>query len=1154
MFIQAPENLQKHQYDQLTGASLALELSRLCKTHSQPFLVIVKDNQSARELQQELNYFLKSENRILRFPDWETLPYDSFSPHQDIISERIEKCHQFLSMTDEIIIIPISTLIQKIAPRSFIEHHSLIFKVGQILDLEQFVNRLVAAGYQSVSQVYSHGEFTKRGSILDLFPSGFDKPFRIDLFDNEIDSIRTFDPETQRSLDKIEEIKLLPANEFVLNEDTISLFRQNWRSIFEISREPECIYQQVSKGIIPQGIEYYLPFLHEHLETIFDYLPENLIVIEMNEWQQSLQTNWDDITLRHGSRKDNRFRPAVAPESLYLKPDHLYQCLKSFPRICLFQEKASNKQPCNHSHYKHCPDVTLDNKNEQLMHRLKSVIAIPNYKTLIAAETQGRLEQLKTWLQQADIRYESIDHWSDLDNMTSNCAITVAPIFEGFVDNHNKIQFISESQLYGDKVRQQVTKRQQSIDTENIIRNLAELQVGSTVVHLEHGIGKYLGLVKLEINHFDTEFLALEYAGGDKFYVPVQHLDMISRYSGNPDTKVTLSKLGNETWAKARAKAAEKVRDVAAELLDIHAQRKMRPGQKYEINELEYRTFAASFAFEETIDQMNSIDAIIQDLNKPTPMDRLVCGDVGFGKTEVAMRAAFIVASCGAQVSILVPTTLLAQQHFENFKDRFADWPFSIEVLSRFVAPKRQKEILLELKQGKVDIVIGTHKLLQKDIEFKQLGLMIVDEEHRFGVRQKEKLKSFKTNVDILSLTATPIPRTLNLSLSGLRDLSILATPPQKRLAVKTFVRSSDDLLIKDAISRELRRGGQVFYLHNDVATINRSAEHIQSLFPDARIVVAHGQMKEKHLEKVMQEFYHHRHQILVCTTIIETGIDIPNANTIIIDRADHFGLAQLHQLRGRVGRSHHQAYAYLLTPSSGNMITNDAKKRLQAIESMDQLGSGFLLASQDLEIRGAGEILGDEQSGQIQQIGFNLYMEMLDNAVEALKSGKSPGLLDVLKEKAEVELQIPALLPDDYIPDVSVRLNLYKRIASAVNTQQLDNIKVELIDRFGLLTPETKNLFAISTIRQKCNDLGIKKIQLNNNKGMIEFIDKPNVDPMEIINLVQQEPHIYGFDGPSKLTIHKELQQPQQRLSFIQQFLAQFEVKRVVPQAVVPE
>ncbi len=1131
----------KNSYASVVACSAALEITKFSFKVERVLLVIVKDNQTALQLQQEIQFFSGDSVSPLIFPDWETLPYDSFSPHQDIISARIETLHKFQQLKSGIVLIPVSTLMQKLAPRNFIRKHSLLLNAGQALDQTAFVKQLVDAGYHNVSQVYEHGEFAVRGSIIDLFPSGTSKPFRLDFFDNELESLREFDAETQRTLQTLEQIHLLPAHEFAMDSSSIEHFRSQWRSEFDVSMDPACVYQQVSEGRVTPGIEYYLPLFHTQLESLFDYLPENAVVIEIDDLQQTLNSNWKEIQSRYLQRSESILRPPIKAERLYYSPENLNSQLKQYSRIQLFHGLKRNREEILHLEYKAQPDVSLDHRNPQILHRLQQHLKQRPNKCLITAESAGKREQIAEWLVNANISYEVADNWQQFLQAESKVQLCIAPLDQG-VSHQQLWQIITEAQLFGEQVRQRKSIKRDKREPDSIIKNLAELQIGAPVVHIEQGIGRYLGLQKLDLNNIEAEFLTLEFAGGDKIYVPVQNLDQISRYSGNADAKVVLSRLGSDQWSKARRKAAEKIRDVAAELLEVHAQRSARQGCSMKVAETEYRLFSSSFPFEETDDQQRTIKAVIKDLAKPNPMDRLVCGDVGFGKTEVAMRAAFIVASCAKQISILVPTTLLAQQHFENFRDRFAEWPFRIEVLSRFVSPKKQKLILQDLAEGKVDIVIGTHKLLQKDIKFKDLGLVIIDEEHRFGVRQKEKLKAMKADVDILALTATPIPRTLNMALSGLRDLSIIATPPQKRLSVNTFVRPSDNLLIKDAISREVRRGGQVYFVHNDVKTIETKAAELEELVPEVRITVAHGQMKERQLEKVMQDFYHHRYQILICTTIIETGIDIPNTNTIIINRADHFGLAQLHQLRGRVGRSHHQAYAYLLTPDSKKMMTRDSIARLEAIETMDELGSGFLLASQDLEIRGSGEILGEDQSGQIQSIGFNLYMEMLDKAVESLKKGEEPSLAAVFADKADIELQIPALLPDEYVADVATRLTLYKRIASAGNSAELDQLKVEFIDRFGLLPEPCKNLFAISRLRQRCNAIGIKKIQASTTSGLVEFSQNTSVEPMHVINMVQTRSDIYKMQGPNKLRFERELGTSEQRLSFVQQLLHRLE------------
>ncbi len=1162
--LEIPKKIaEKRLYSSALGAGLALEIARLSRTADAPLLCLVKDNTTAVRLKQEIVFFLgqsadqtgnfelsqqeevDSPTDIIILPDWETLPYDSFSPHQDIVSERIETLHTFQTLQTGIILVPTSTLIQKLAPKQFINSHSLLLTCGQELDLHQFSQRLAQAGYRSVTQVYEHGEFAVRGSILDLFPSGCDNPIRLDFFDNELETIRSFDVDTQKSDQSLREVRLLPAHEFSMSDEAIAKFRGSWRSEFDISRDPACVYQQITEGNVPPGIEYYLPFFHDKLESLFDYLPDSTIIVELNNWQEDLNQDWSEITHRYKQRQVSVLRPPVKPSALYIAPDEINHTLKNFRRLCLWENQTKSKLPCTQLDFSAIADVSLDHKNQQPMHRLKDWLIKEPVKTLIAAESAGRKEQIVEWLHDAQLEYEQVANWQAFKDCTSSLVLAVFPIQQGCLSRSEHWQIIAEAQLYGDQVRQVSESKVDQRDPSFIIRNLAELQIGAPVVHIEQGIGRYLGLHLLEVANQQAEFLTIEYSGGDKFYVPVHNLDQISRYSGSADSQVHLNKLGGEQWSKAKRKAAEKIRDVAAELLEIQAQRASRQGQSYQADDMDYRLFASAFPFEETNDQKRTIDSVLEDLAKTTPMDRLVCGDVGFGKTEVAMRAAFVVASSGYQVSILVPTTLLAQQHFENFRDRFADWPFRIEVLSRFQNNKQQQNTLEQISQGKVDIVIGTHKLLQKDIKFKQLGLLIVDEEHRFGVRQKEKIKALKAEVDILTMTATPIPRTLNMAMTGMRDLSIIATPPQKRLAVKTFVRSEDELLVKDAISREIRRGGQVYFVHNDVESIERKVRELEKLLPEYRIKFGHGQMRESQLEKVMQDFYHQRFQVLVCTTIIETGIDVPNANTIIINRADHFGLAQLHQLRGRVGRSHHQAYAYMLTPLSEKLMTANARKRLDAITKLDKLGSGFLLASQDLEIRGAGEILGEDQTGQMQTIGFNLYMEMLDSAVEALKSGKEPSLDLVLKEKAEVELQIPALLPDLYVADVSLRLTLYKRIASANTERELDEIKVELIDRFGLLPEPTRNLFAISRLRQRSNRIGIKRIQVGPENGLIDFIEKPSIDPMSIIGLIQSRPDIYKLQGPTRLRFSKDLEKAEQRINFVQKLIHELESKK---------
>ena len=1116
-------------WQNLPGSSASIAIFHGALSTQQPILLLTHDTPSALRLEQELaSLNQQAQLPICLFPDWETLPYDTFSPHQDIISQRLATLYQLSRMDKGIVIVPISTLIQRLAPKQYLEANSLIIKKGDKKDLHQLRQELEASGYRCVDQVMEHGEFSARGAILDIFPMGSKTPFRLDFFDDEIDEIRLFDPENQRSSDKISGIDLLPAHEFPTDTDGTNLFRSQYREQFTSVIDKESIYHQVSNGIMPAGIEYYLPLFFKQTNTLCDYLSANTLVIISGDIDKALTHYWSDIEYRYEDRRYDPTRPLLPPKQLFLNSEELYSALKPFDRINLKPEvndddvKASQVQFDVHT----LPDLTIDHKLKQPFELLNNFIAskeTPN-KLLFVAESQGRRESVLELLHRNQIKPNVFDSIEDFVNSDDLLGITVNALSAGFIfqakgsAKKNAIALITEAELLGDRVRQ-TRRRNKQLDTQNeaIFKNLAELSIGQPVVHIEHGIGRYMGLQTIENGGITTEFLMLSYAGESKLYVPVASLHLISRYSGADADHAPLHKLGNDTWSKAKQKAAEKVRDVAAELLDIYAKRASNHGYSFKRDKADYRAFADSFGFEETLVQEQAINAVISDMLSPQAMDRLVCGDVGFGKTEVAMRAAFVAVNDGKQVAILVPTTLLAQQHYENFRDRFANWPVNIEVLSRFKTAKEQNAIIKDVESGQIDILIGTHKLLQNSIKYKDLGLLVVDEEHRFGVKQKEKIKQLRANVDILTLTATPIPRTLNMAMGGMRDLSIIATPPAKRLAVKTFVRQRDDALIRESILREILRGGQVYFLHNNVDTIDKTAADIQALLPEAKITTAHGQMRERDLERIMSDFYHQRYNVLVCTTIIETGIDVPSANTIIMDRADHLGLAQLHQLRGRVGRSHHQAYAYLLTPHEKRM-TKDAKKRLEAIASLEDLGAGFTLATHDLEIRGAGELLGEDQSGSMSQVGFSLYMEMLDAAVAALKDGKQLSLEQVMKTQTEVDLRVAALLPDDYIFDVSIRLSLYKRIASCKNKQALDDVQVELIDRFGLLPQSAKNLIHIAKLKLKAEKIGITRIDVGPAGGAIEFSSDTKVDAMFIIGLIQQQPKIYKMDGANKL------------------------------------
>lgn len=1120
----------------LAGSSRALAIAELAIESQAPLLLITDDAHQLWQLQKEIHYFLaeKGADEIpaLIFPGWETLPYDNFSPHQDIISQRLATLYQLPRLKQGIILIPATSLLLRLPPQEYIEQNSLILHTGQSLDMHQVRALFEKSGYNAVSQVFSHGEFAVRGSILDLFPMGSDKPLRIDFFDDEIDSIRTFDPESQLSDEKLTKFELLPAKEFPLTEDSIAQFRQNFRSEFDVNLHNVWIYQEVSKGASPAGIEYYLPLFFNRLETLFDYLPEESITISLNDFGANVFNYWHEINERYSQRRHDVERPILPPEKLYLAQEALNQQLKQQRRIHIEPTLPDSPFVCAP-----IPMLTLDHKADDPLSKLRNFIdnwsRNKQHRIFVACESAGRREALKALFKRHHISAITVNHLNEIEKIEAQqVGVGVAPLSEGFA--YNTIAVITENELFGEQVLQK--RRQDNKPTpaaEDVIRNLAELKEGDPVVHIEQGIGRYRGMIKLDSSDIEAEYLMLEYAGGDKFYLPIQSLHLISRYSGSNPELAPWHKLGTESWDKAKKKAAERARDVAAELLDIYARRAAKKGISYPLDEADYQRFAAEFAFEETHDQTTSINSIIRDMTSEQPMDRLVCGDVGFGKTEVALRATYIAAQAGKQVAILVPTTLLAQQHFETFSDRFADWPIKVAQLSRFASAKETKQTLAELEAGTADIVVGTHKLIQGDVTFKRLGLLIIDEEHRFGVRQKEQLKKYRAEVDILTLTATPIPRTLNMSMSGMRDLSIIATPPAKRLSVKTFVREYNQPLIRESILRETLRGGQVYYLHNSVESIERAARELQELIPEARIQWAHGQMRESQLEQVMRDFYHQRFNVLVCTTIVETGIDNPNANTMIIERADKFGLAQLHQLRGRVGRSHHQAYAYLLTPAE-RKITRDAEKRLEAISQLEDLGAGFTLATHDLEIRGAGELLGDEQSGQMQAVGFNLYMDMLESAVNALKEGKEPSLQQALKHKTEIDLGVPALIPDDYVGDVATRLSLYKRIANAENSEQLDALKVEFIDRFGLLPDSLKNLFDITELTLSVSNFGISKIDLVKSGIRINFAQDTPVDPSKLIRMIQTNPALYRFENNITLKILTEEEAIEELLALI--------------------
>ncbi|RFA24566.1 transcription-repair coupling factor [Alkalilimnicola ehrlichii] len=1137
--LPAKPGLRQHWYG-LTGASRSLALAAAAKQHSGLTLAIADTPQTAQQLYTELEFFCRGNGQtLLTLPDWETLPYDVFSPHQDIISERLAALYKLPQTKDGILIVPVATLLQRLAPSDYISGNALLLSKGDRLDLESMRRQLEQAGYRCVSEVMEHGEFAVRGSILDLFPMGNDQPYRIDLFDDEVDSIRTFDPDNQLSLDKVERIELLPAREFPTDEAGITQFRTAFRACFEGDPQRSLVYKEVSAGRIPNGIEYYLPLFFEATATLFDYLPEDTLAVRIGRVDEHIESSWEQINSRYEQRRHDIERPLLPPERLYLSGDELRAALNCQRQILCLPEPSPTASSAKDIAFRvdELPDLSLDPHAEIQTGRLESFLNEYPGRALLIAETAGRREALFERLGKRRITPQSFDSWQDFLHSDVRLGLAIAPIERGALLHDPELALIPEPHLFGERAQQRRRRRAAQRDADAIVRDLTDLRIGAPVVHEDHGVGRYQGLQTLDIGGLTTEFLTLEYAGGDKLYVPVASLHLISRYTGADGDTAPLHKLGSDHWEKAKRKAAERAHDVAAELLDIYARRAARKGHAYQFAEADYQAFGDSFPFEETPDQEAAIDAVIADLRSEQPMDRVVCGDVGFGKTEVAMRAAFVGVQDGHQVAVMVPTTLLAQQHYENFTDRFADWPIRIEVLSRFRSQKEQNAVLAELAEGKVDIVIGTHKLLQPNIAFKNLGLLIVDEEHRFGVRQKERLKSLRANVDVLTLTATPIPRTLNLALSGLRDLSVIATPPARRLAVKTFINEWNDALIQEACQRELARGGQVYFLHNDVESIERIAREIEALVPEARVKIAHGQMRERELEQAMLDFYHQRFNILVCTTIVESGIDVPTANTIIINRADRLGLSQLHQLRGRVGRSHHRAYAYLIAPPKRS-LTADAEKRLEAIASLEDLGVGFALASHDLEIRGAGELLGDEQSGQIQEIGFSLYTELLERAVKDLRAGKLPSLDTQTHHGAEVELRIPALLPEDYLPDVHSRLVLYKRIASARDKEALRELQVEMIDRFGLLPEPTKNLIRVTELKLRAQELGLRKVEAGPQGGVLTFTEQPLVDPGTIVQLIQQHPQVYSLDGQQRLKFKQELLEADNRIQAVEKLM----------------
>jgi transcription-repair coupling factor (superfamily II helicase) len=1055
--------------------------------------------------------------RVRQLPDWETLPYDSFSPHQDLISERLETLHALQQGQLDVLLVPVSTAAHRLAPPAFLAAHTFFFRQGDVLDAGALRRQLALAQYESVGQVTRPGEFSQRGGLLDLFPMGSALPYRIDLFDDTIESIRAFDVDTQRSLYPVREVKLLPGREFPFDETARNAFRSRFREQFEGDPSKAGPYRDVGSGIAFAGVEYYLPLFFEATATLFDYLPEHTVLVTLGDPEAALQRFLSDARSRWEFLKSDRERPILPPDQVFLEPEEFFIRAKASARLAL----TSNPDTA-HPVFAPPPSVALQRKLDDPARALRALMARSDAPRLvIAADSAGRRETIEQVLRDHGLNPAELASINESLDQGPPLGVCVAPLTSGFAWPEQGVVLLTESDLYEGHVARRGKRGQErtsSIDA--MIRDLAELREGDPVVHTQHGIGRYQGLITLDGDEGPNEFLKLEYAQGATLYVPVSQLHVIARYSGADPEQAPLHALGSGAWEKARRKAAQKARDTAAELLNLYARRAAREGHRFKLPISDYQAFAEAFGFEETPDQAAAIAAVLTDMSSGRPMDRLVCGDVGFGKTEVALRAAFMAVANGKQVALLCPTTLLAEQHAQNFTDRFADWPVKVVELSRFRSAKEVKAAIEGIKAGSVDIVIGTHKLLSDSVQFKDLGLVIIDEEHRFGVRQKEALKALRAEVDVLTLTATPIPRTLGMSLEGIRDFSVIATAPQKRLAIKTFVRSESEGTLREAILRELKRGGQVYFLHNEVDTIHNRRARLEVLVPEARIGVAHGQMPERELEQVMKGFYHQRFNLLLCTTIIETGIDVPTANTIIIHRADRFGLAQLHQLRGRVGRSHHQAYAYLLIPGE-EAITSNARKRLEAIQSMEELGSGFYLAMHDMEIRGAGEVLGDAQSGEMLEVGFQLYADMLNAAVRALRKGQEPDLEAPLAVTTDINLHLPAMLPADYCPDVQVRLGFYKRLAGCQTADDIGAIQEELIDRYGKLPEGARALLELHRLRLQARPLGIVRIDAADTVIQLQFEPKPPIDPLRILQLVQKNRHI-RLAGPERLRVEQ--------------------------------
>ncbi|GAB3409862.1 transcription-repair coupling factor [Massilia agilis] len=1136
-----PKPGQRFALPTLYGSSDAYALAvagQELKAKKEMLTVVVANASDGQRLLDEIAWFAENKLSCHLLPDWETLPYDAFSPHQDLVSERLATLHEIRNGQCDVLVVPASTALVRLAPPSFLAAYTFFFRQGERLDEAKLKAQLTLAGYTHVSQVMSPGEYSVRGGLLDLFPMGSPLPYRIDLFGDEIETIRTFDADTQRSLYPVKEVRLLPGREFPMDEQSRTAFRGRWRERFEGDPTRSPIYRDIGNGIAPAGIEYYLPLFFDETATLFDYLPQEAPLAFVGDIDGAIQRFWLDTESRYRFLKADRERPILPPEEIFLSAEQFFTRAKPHGRWAITRDALGQASELSAP----IPDIAVNRRLEDPLANLRSYLMRTQTRVMICAESNGRRETLQQYFNEYKLDLGAVESYEDFRTSGAKVALGVAPLQAGFElseASSGELVFITETELYAGAGRRAGRKKQEAASqVESMVRDLSELKIGDPVVHINHGIGRYLGLVSMDLGEGETEFLHLEYAKDAKLYVPVSQLHVISRYSGASPEDAPLHALGSGQWDKAKRKAAEQVRDTAAELLNLYARRAARQGHAFQYSSVDYENFAQSFGFDETPDQAEAINNVIKDMTSGHPMDRLVCGDVGFGKTEVALRAAFIAVMGGKQVAILAPTTLLAEQHAQTFADRFADWPVRIAELSRFRTGKEVNNAIKGMADGTLDIVIGTHKLLSPDVKFDRLGLVIIDEEHRFGVRQKEALKALRAEVDVLTLTATPIPRTLGMALEGLRDFSIIATAPQKRLAIKTFVRTEDGSVIREACLRELKRGGQIYFLHNEVETIENRRAMLQELLPEARIGVAHGQMHERDLEKVMRDFVAQRFNILLCTTIIETGIDVPTANTIIMHRADKFGLAQLHQLRGRVGRSHHQAYAYLLV-NDVNGLTKQAQRRLDAIQQMEELGSGFYLAMHDLEIRGAGEVLGENQSGEMLEVGFQLYSDMLNEAVRALKAGREPDMSAPLSSTTEINLHVPALLPSDFCGDVHERLSIYKRLANCESQDKIDDMQEELIDRFGKLPDAVKALIETHRLRILAKSVGINKIDAHGEAASLHFIEKPPVDPIKIITLIQKNRHI-KLAGQDKLRITANMPDLGARVNQVKQTIKQ--------------